>query len=61
MKDFIIDYIFNTYKDKHFKTSSKLRYIFMNKYNLTYEESSRLIIKIINYQVKRYGCQLYKG
>ena len=59
VKQFTIELLYTIYKDKHFRISRDLRIIFLKRYNLTYQESNELILRIINYQVDKYGIQLY--
>lgn len=57
--EFKLSLIYNLYKDKAFRTSNDLRVIFIKRYNIKYKDSNELILKIINYQVDKYGIQLY--
>lgn len=59
-REFIIELLYTMYKDKHFKNSKDLRNLFKDKYKLTYQECNEIILRIINYQVLKYGIQLYE-
>lgn len=60
MREFNINLLYYIYKDKQFRICNDLRNMFMNRYKLTYEESNELILRIINYQIEKYGVQLHK-
>ena len=59
LDDFKLLLLYNLYKDKSFRTSNDLRILFRKRYNVSYKNSNELILKIINYQVDKYGIQLY--
>lgn len=59
VEDFKVLLLYNLYKDKAFRTSNDLRIIFRKRYKVSYKNSNELILKIINYQVDKYGIQLY--
>jgi hypothetical protein len=59
LDDFKLLLLYNLYKDKAFRTSNDLRILFRKRYNVSYKNSNELILKIINYQVDKYGIQLY--
>lgn len=52
----IEDLLFNVYKDKIFKIE-KLRAILENDYHI--KNPYELIVKIVNYQIDKYGEQLH--
>lgn len=55
VEDFKVLLLYNLYKDKAFRTSNDLRIIFRKRYKVSYKNSNELILKIINYQVDKYG------
>lgn len=59
MDEFKKEYIYQKYKDSHFINKKEFDEILKKiKINLTYKESTTLYVKIINYQVKKYGSSL---
>ena len=53
--------IFNIHKDKPFKNSKDLRKLFCTRYNLSCKNANELVLEIINYQIFKYGIQLYRN
>ena len=60
MSDFKLKYYFNEYKDKVFKSSETFRRDFIKKHG-EYEDLSKLVVMIYNYQIKKYGGRLSNG
>lgn len=52
--------IYNLYKDESIR-SETFKYEISRKYKLTPKEISNIYIKIVNYQIKKYGGRLEKG
>ena len=56
-KEFIENYLFEVFKDSIFKGSGEFRIILQN-YDIDY---TRLYVRIVNYQVKKYGTNLHRS
>lgn len=54
-KEFIENYLFEVFKDSTFKGSGEFRRILQNC-DIDY---TRLYVRIVNYQVKKYGTNLH--
>ena len=57
MLDFKLNYYFEKLKDKSFVNRNSFRALFRKKYG-KFEDLDKLIIKIEEYQFKKYGCRL---
>ena len=56
-KEFIENYLFEVLKDSTFKGSGEFRRI-LQSYDIDY---TRLYVRIVNYQVKKYGTNLRRS
>lgn len=56
-EDFIIETLFNMFKDKHFKNVSCLK-CYLKRYTKDNKLLNEISLRIINYQVLKYGYQL---
>ena len=59
--EFVCNIIFHNFKDKPYMDSEELKYVISKILNRTYYDElvSKCYIKIINYQIDRYGSSLY--
>lgn len=60
MEEFKLNYYFNEYKDKPFKSSRHFRNMFIKK-NGKFQGLDKLVVMIYNYQVKKFGQILLCG
>lgn len=59
--EFISNLIFYIFRDKSFNDTYLLKNIFKDLLGCEYEDEivNNCFIKIINYQIDKYGCSLY--
>ena len=57
-KEFIENYLFEVFKDSTFKGSGEFKIVLKDFIDIDY---SRLYIRIVNYQVKKYGTNLHRN
>lgn len=58
MNSYIVDLLFNYYKDDVVSSCKKFKCEIMYKYDLSAREAHDVYTKVINYQIKRYGGQI---
>lgn len=59
--EFVENIIFHLFKDKPYDDAQYLKSIFKQLLGCDYDDSriNDCYVKIINYQIKKYGCSLY--
>lgn len=58
MSDFKENYLFNVFKDTPIKSATMFKTMIFDKFKMRYENVTSLYMRVVNYQIKKYGSQL---